>query len=195
MGKKGKIFVQLTSFVSLLNAFWTANKSARWHPPACASTADISQSFGLFYCGFGSPAHATNSLLRMLICVHLFAWKAFLQCYWEATSSPAVASTELCLTGMRVFDWFPLHPELKCVNVTCLLTKKQSQNSKMFSSSKQRCASHVFLVNTAAVACLVCAARHWDTFHFKAAGWKQRDWQHWEPQRDAPTKFSEIIHT
>lgn len=70
--EKREIFVQLGSFVSFLTSLSTPNKSACWYPPVCDSAADIPESPGLFYSGFGSPPHATNSLLHMLTRVYLF---------------------------------------------------------------------------------------------------------------------------
>lgn len=76
----------------------------------------------------------------------------------------------------------------------CLVSKKTSQNSKMFPRSQQRCTSAIFLVFTAAVACFVCVARRWDISELQAEV-KAEGLAALGATEGPATKFSRIIHT
>lgn len=79
---------------------------------------------------------------KFCTCCHVcVSWCEMHFCSATASSTTAVASAKLCLTAMRVLDWFSLLPLKSHWRASY---RKQSQNSRLFPSSQQRCSSHIF---------------------------------------------------
>lgn len=112
----------------------------------------------------------------------------------EATTTPAVASAEFCLTAFKLFFPFTTESSLtkmcKCGFV--LYQNNSPRTPKCFLAVNKGARLPSFWFSWLRLPVLY-VWRVDGTLQSCRQKWKQRDWQHWEPQRDQPPSWAALF--